>query len=299
MFSKLKYPLLILFFAFILGYAAWPTETEGHPRLGVTNFDAVHLRCVDCATSVPVLIADQASGTGSGLAFEVRGAGTAVFSVSRTGVLNVTGGQILTQAVTYLIVNAPTAIGTATPAALINNAGVSNLLEIRDSSTPVFTINNGGAWSSTGAGTHSGGQTTNNWVKVAAPTAIATATPAAVIDSAGVSNLLEVRKNATPQFSVSGAGAVTGQVLQYATAGQRQFCATNTITDTASYTSSTTAVATPVYTWCSLGDITGDANNCAATHGTGSITVTIKNSAATPAANAAGAAVTWCVIGTP
>lgn len=204
MFSKLKYLLIAVLFTLILAYAAWPTA--GRPALGPTNFDAVHLDCFDCATATPVLRVNQASGSGSGLAFVVEGAGTPVFSVDRTGALSVTGGQILTQAVTYLIVNAPTAIGTATPAALVDNAGVSNLLEIRDSATPVFTINNGGAWSSTGAGTHSSGQTINNWAKVAAPTAIATATPAAVIDSAGVSNILEVRDAATPVFAVQNGG---------------------------------------------------------------------------------------------
>lgn len=47
------------------------------------------------------------------------------------------------------------------------------------------------------------------WVNVSAPTAIASATPAVVINSAGVSNLLDLRKNATPVFQVNGAGNVT------------------------------------------------------------------------------------------
>lgn len=95
-------------------------------------------------------------------------------------------------------------------------------------------------------------------------------------------------------------GTVTAPVVGYATTGKRQFCATNTITDTATYTSLTTAVTTPLFAWCSLGAITADANDCGAEFGqTSNVTVTIKNSAVTPAANAAGAAVTWCVLGTP
>ncbi|MGD8499066.1 MAG: hypothetical protein PVJ86_00370 [Phycisphaerales bacterium] len=101
---------------------------------------------------------------------------------------------------------APTAIGTATPALLIDSSGVSNILEIRDAATPIFTINDGGAVVQVGASTHSGGQTINNWLKVAAPTAIATATPAAVVDSLGVSNILEVRDAATPVIFVDAAG---------------------------------------------------------------------------------------------
>lgn len=39
---------------------------------------------------------------------------------------------------------APTAVGTATPAAIIDSLGVSNLFEVRDAATPVFTIADGG-----------------------------------------------------------------------------------------------------------------------------------------------------------
>jgi hypothetical protein len=51
-----------------------------------------------------------------------------------------------------------------------------------------------------------GGLTVNNWLRVAAPTAIATATPAAVVDSAGVSVLFEVRDAATPVFRTDDGG---------------------------------------------------------------------------------------------
>ena len=108
---------------------------------------------------------------------------------------------------TGLVVEVPTTFATATPGVVINSAGLGKILDIQDASTPVFSIVNGGAWSSTGAGTHSSGQTVNNWIVASAPTAIATATPAAVIDSLGVSVILEVRDAATPiaQFRNGGA----------------------------------------------------------------------------------------------
>ena len=153
-----------------------------------------------------------------------------------------------------LVVNAPTAIGTATPAALINSAGVSNLLEVqdggsavvqafngggvkvaaataqataqpafqvdsagvsnilevRDAATPVYQVHNGGNV------TASGGQTINNWAVVAAPTAIATATPAMVVNSAGVSNILEVQDggSAIAQFRNGGTLDLIGNTIE-------------------------------------------------------------------------------------
>lgn len=94
-------------------------------------------------------------------------------------------------------------------------------------------------------------------------------------------------------------GTVTAPVVGYATTGKRLFCATNTITDTATYTVSASAIATPVSAWCSMNAITGDAEKCAALQATGAVTVTVRNAAATPVANGTGAAVTWCVLGTP
>lgn len=44
----------------------------------------------------------------------------------------------------------------------------------------------------------------------AAPTAVATATPALFVNTAGVSNLFELRKNATPVVTVGSTGAATG-----------------------------------------------------------------------------------------
>lgn len=188
---------------------------------------------------------------------------------------------------------------TSQPVLRVDQRGAGKVVEFMDGGTPVFSINDGGGIAQTGLETLSGGLSVAPNIVVVAPTAIATATPAAYINNAGAHNSLVIAKNATPNFTVGNAGAVTGQVLQYATAGQRQFCATNTITDTVSYTSTVTAVTTPVFTLCSMNAVTGDAATCAASHATGSVTVIVRNSNATPAANAVGAAVTWCVVGTP
>ena len=103
-----------------------------------------------------------------------------------------------------LVVNAPTAVGTATPAAYINNAGVSKLIEVEDGGVVVLDALNGGG------------------VNVAAPTAIATGVPAFKVDSSGgLSNLIEVRDSATPVFTVHDGGAVTGNILRYGSSGEQ------------------------------------------------------------------------------
>lgn len=226
----------------------------------------------------------------SGGAIEIQAGGSLMVTPGAT--LSIGGADA-----DNLVVSAPTAIGTATPAAVINSLGVSNLLEVRDAATPVFTINNGGAVVGAGAGTYAGGQTINNWAKVAAPTAVATATPAMVVDSLGVSTILEVRDAATPVFTVNNGGTVTGQVLRYSTAGSQLVCGTDTITETADVTHGLT---TPAFAVCSLAqDPTGDAQSCSTSISGSTVTIKVWQSAATPAANTAGADVNWCVVGAP
>lgn len=71
-----------------------------------------------------------------------------------------------------------------------------------------------------------------------------------------------------------------------------------TITDTVAYTSTVTAITTPAWSSCTLDTITGDAASCASSVGTpGAVSLVVRNSAATPAANAAGAIVNWEVCG--
>jgi hypothetical protein len=101
--------------------------------------------------------------------------------------------------------------GTATPRLLVDNKnGPSVIAEFRDNKTPVARFPDGGGFNLlVGPFTNSGGQTNNDWFKISAPTAIATATPALVVDSLGVSNLVDIREAATPIASIRGWGAVT------------------------------------------------------------------------------------------
>ncbi len=93
-----------------------------------------------------------------------------------------------------LVIVAPTAIGTATPALLVNSLGVSHLFEVQDGGASVFAIENGGNFTTTNGGI------------IAAPTAQATGVPALAIDNAGVSNILEVRDGGSAVFSVEDGG---------------------------------------------------------------------------------------------
>lgn len=184
--TRFSLPLaLVIAAVVVILLTAIPAQSR--PPLGITNFDSIHLRDTG-PTAQPVLRVDQ---RGVGKVVEFMDAGTPVFSILDGG--SIVANSILTQAATInnLVVSAPTAIGTATPAAYINSAGVSNLLEVADATTPVIqAFNNGG-------------------VRVAAPTAVATTIPALYVDTAGVSNAFEVRKNATPIFSVAGDGTNT------------------------------------------------------------------------------------------
>lgn len=102
----------------------------------------------------------------------------------------------------------PTAVGTATPAVLIDNQGsVANSLEVRKNATPVFYVDVDGNVTYTGM--TSAGGLISAAVGVSAPTAVATATPAFYVDSLGVSNLFEVRDAATPVAYWANGGALT------------------------------------------------------------------------------------------
>ena len=168
---------------------------------------------VDGANGRIALIAPTAIGTatpvldirnnGVSESLVVRNSGgTPVFYVDKDGAATYSGFSSGGGAITAPVgITAPTAVGTATPALMVNSLGAGNvLLDVSDASTPVFSVNNGGNWTATGGGTN------NNWAVVSAPTAIATATPAMVVDSLGVSNILEVRDAATPVFTVNNGG---------------------------------------------------------------------------------------------
>jgi hypothetical protein len=97
-------------------------------------------------------------------------------------------------------------------------------------------------------------------------------------------------------------GSILGQsgVVRYPTPGVGINCKQSTVTDTVTYTATVTAISTPQFGACTLESVTGDAAHCGLEVGsTGSVTITVRNAAATPAANAAGAVVNFCVGGTP
>jgi hypothetical protein len=144
------------------------------------------------------------------------------------------------------------------------------------------------------------GDVTNlSGLAVAAPTAIATATPALMVNSSGVSNLLEVRDAATPVFQVHDGGNVTGKVVRYGTAGELMVVGTETITDTLEVT---TGLTTVTWALCTLGvDADTDAGDPVA------CTVSVSGNAVTvklwqddwSAGGTASQTVHWMAIGTP
>lgn len=161
---------------------------------GVSHFTEIEADTLKAAaptsvgTATPALMVDS---DGVSVILEVRDAGTPVFTVADGGGVSWPSGA--------LHVSAPTAIATATPAFFVDSDGVSVIFEVRDAATPVFSVDDGGAvsWPS-------------GHLAVTAPTAIATATPAFVVDTTGVSNIFEVRAAATPVWYTTAAGATTG-----------------------------------------------------------------------------------------
>jgi hypothetical protein len=119
----------------------------------------------------------------TGGAIEVQAGGAIVLTPGAT--LDIGGASA-----DNLVVNAPTAVGTATPAAYINNAGVSDQIVVADGGTVAFQMFNGGG------------------ARFAAPTAIATAVPGLIVDSLGKSNIVEFRDAATPVAAINNGGNV-------------------------------------------------------------------------------------------
>jgi hypothetical protein len=199
-----------------------------------------------------------------------------------------------------LVIAAPTAIGTATPGLVIDCAGVSNCIEIRDGATPVFSVANGGAVSMAGSLSPSGGQSVSPNLVVSAPTAIATATPAAYINNAGAHNSLVIAKNATPNFTVGNSGAVTGLVLRYATSGQQLVTGTSLVTGTATASHGLTTVT---FALCTLGeDPTGGAGDgamCSVTVSANVVTLKVWQDDFVTAATETNVDVHWLAVGTP
>lgn len=124
-----------------------------------------------------------------------------------------------------------------------------------------------------------------------------TATPSLLVDQQGTGKILELRDNATPVFSVNDGGAVSGMVLSYSTTGKELVCGTGSIS---TGTSISHGLSTPEAVICSLNEaITGDGAGCSSVNASGVVTITVYNSAATPAAAAAAHSVGYCILGTP
>ncbi len=188
-----------------------PTDLLGAQGVtgGYTNLTGLQVAVPTVFTTATPGVHIDSVGQGAALLVDVNGtpamiideSGDTIFAGTVTGCsINEASGLRIVQ---------PTSAATATPGLAINSlAAGAKLLEVSDSATPVFSILNGGAVVQVGARTATGGDTVNNWAKVAAPTAVATATPAMVIDSLALGNILEVRDAATPVFTVNDGGAV-------------------------------------------------------------------------------------------
>lgn len=105
---------------------------------------------------------------------------------------------------------APTSVGTATPALLVDSSGgQGNLFELRQNATPVLQIDKDGNITHTGDSESSGGQDFTGPVSVAA-TPAATATPQFLIHDVGAGMPLEIRNaGATPVAGIDNAYNLT------------------------------------------------------------------------------------------
>lgn len=119
-----------------------------------------------------------------------------------------------------------------------------------------------------------------------------TAQPVLRANQRGAGMIIEALDNGTRVWGITGGGKVIE-------GGVNCFRSNTTVTDTLDITSTVTAISTPTWADCSLRTITGDAAHCAITQGSGVVTITVRNSNATPAANAAGAVVNYEICGTP
>jgi hypothetical protein len=142
------------------------------------------------------------------------------------------------------------------------------------------------------------GGTFDDAVAIVAPTANATADTALYVNNLSVAQPFVVAQAGTPVFSVGSTGAVSGKALSYDTTGSKIVCGSQTITDTAT---AVHGLTTPVYAWCNLPLTSpdGDAVACFSSISSSTVTVKVRDSALTPAANSAGVVVQWCVLGTP
>lgn len=107
----------------------------------------------------------------------------------------------------------------------------------------------------------------------------------------------------TGQIVIQGGGALVVtpgaavNALYYASSGKQIVCGSATVTDTATIA---TGMTSNTYCWSNLNQAAnGDARTTNCRTSSGNAIVDVKNSALTPVANATGAAVVWCAVGTP
>lgn len=131
------------------------------------------------------------------------------------------------------------------------------------------------------------------WLSDSGPTA----QPVLRVNQKGTGKIVEFMDNGTPVWSVLDGGAVNGKTWKNPTTGQTQYCNLATVTASVSYTSTVTAISTPTSGVCTLTAITGDANKCSVINGTGIFTISVVNSALTPAAASGAAGVNFCLQG--
>jgi len=241
------------------------------------------------AVSAPTAIATATP------AFVVSSAGVSQIASFRDGTTELlgirNGGSV--------IVSAPTAQATAVPAFIADSAGKPNVIEARVAATPMWYVNSSGGWYAGGNGYSDGRLTLANVGMVAAPTSVATATPAWVVDSAAVSNPFEVRAASTPVFAVQKDGDVVGKVLGFGTAGEVAVAATASFTTTGTVAHGLTTVTWAVCTLAQdADDDAGDTASISVSISTNVVTVKAWQDNAT-AATDTDVDVNCLVIGTP
>ncbi len=155
-------------------------------------------------------------------------------------------------------------------------------------------------------GTTNFGELELSGVAVTAPTSVGTATPAAIIDSSGVSALFEVRDSATPQFRVLNGGNVQVSAagdypVENAVAGREYaFGATGNIMS-ATVVPTLHALSTVTAYGCSVKAPVFSASGAwscgAAIGGSNQITLTLYNFAGTPVPTANARPASWWASG--
>jgi hypothetical protein len=198
-----------------------------------------------------------------------------------------------------VVISAPTAQATAVPGLIVDSSGKNVAAEVRIASTPMWYVNSSGGWYAGGNGYSDGRLTLANVGLVSAPTAVATATPAWVVDSLAVSNPFEVRAASTPVFAVQADGDVVGNVLSYGTAGETAVAATASITTTGTVDH---GLSTVTWAVCTLAqdadDDAGDTASISVSISTNVVTVKAWQDDAT-AATDTDVDVNCLIIGTP